>query len=297
MLRRLNGARDLVVRRFPGRLGEAIRLGLYASSHIVPVPPPTRDDRPWVPLGEMGCQGIDLGESDQLDCLERWKAAPFQDLFRLLRHDRSINTQRPGQSSLTNGWYNTPDAEIYAAMIFERRPRRIVEVGAGFSTLVARATIGHAGLETKITVVDPAPRTDVQASADECLRLPVENSSIGQRDWAEGDVLFIDSSHICRTRGDIPYLFCQLIPRLPRGVLVHVHDVYLPFDYPNNCDPLCYTEQYVLHALLAHSPRYRTVLASHWLSRRHTRRMQDTFSPETASDVRLYGGCYWFEVV
>jgi hypothetical protein len=76
-----------------------------------------------------------------------------------------------------------------------------------------------------------------------------------------------------------------------------VHDIYLPFDYPNNRDSLCYTEQYVLHALLAHSPRYRTVLTSHWLSRRHASRMQDTFGPETASDVRLYGGCYWFEVV
>lgn len=62
-------------------------------------------------------------------------------------------------------------------------------------------------------------------------------------------------------------------------------------------DSLCYTEQYVLHALLAQSPRHRTLLTSHWLSRRHERRMQDTCGPNTASDVRLYGGCYWFEVV
>jgi hypothetical protein len=297
MLRQLNGARDLLVRKLPGRVGDAMRLGLYASTYVLPAAPAVPDDQPWVPLGEIGCQGIDLRESDQLDRLARWTAPPFQDLFGLLRHDPAINTQRLGRSSLTNGWYNTPDAEIYAAMIVERRPRRIVEVGAGFSTLIARATIRHAGLETKITVVDPAPRTDVRASADECVRQPVERSAIGERDWSEGDVLFIDSSHICRTRGDIPYLFCQLIPRLPPGVLVHVHDIYLPFDYPNNRDSLCYTEQYVLHALLAHSPRYRTVLTSHWLSRQHARPMQDTFGPETASDVRLYGGCYWFEVV
>ena len=296
MLRQLNGARDYLVRRLPGRVGDALRLGIYASTYIAPAVPSVRDDRPWVPRGEIGCQGIDLRESNQLERLDRWKTPPFQDLFGLLRQDPAINTQRAGQTSLTNGWYNTPDAEIYAAMIFEHRPRSIVEVGAGFSTLIAKATI-HAGLPTQITVVDPAPRTDVQASADECLRLPVERSAIGERDWSAGDVLFIDSSHICRTRGDIPYLFCQLIPGLPSGVLVHVHDIYIPFDYPNNRDHLCYTEQYVLHALLAHSPRYRTVLTSHWLSRQHARRMQETFGPDTASDVRLYGGCYWFEVV
>ncbi|HWB12518.1 MAG TPA: class I SAM-dependent methyltransferase [Pirellulales bacterium] len=297
MLRRLRDIRDHVVRRLPGKPGEALRLGLYASSHIVPAAPSVRDDQAWVPVGEIGCQGIDLHERDQLEQLDRWKAAPFKEMFSLLRNDPAINTQRLGQSSLTNGWYNTPDAEVYAAMIQERQPRRIVEVGAGFSTLIARAAVRHAGLQTQITVVDPAPRTDVMQSADECLRLPVERSRLTERDWARGDVLFIDSSHVCRTRGDLPYLYCQLIPRLPPGVLIHVHDVYLPYDYPNNVDHLCYTEQYLLHALLSHSPRYRTAFACHWLSRRHPHAMREVFGAETASDARLYGGCYWFEVI
>ena len=80
-------------------------------------------------------------------------------------------------------------------------------------------------------------------------------------------------------------------------MLVHVHDIYLPFEYPNNVDHLWYTEQYVLHALLAHSPRYRTVMTSHWLSRTHASALQEVLGPEAARDPRLFGGCYWFEVV
>src|SRR6185436_19447886 len=143
--------------------------------------------------------------------LRRWKAEPYRTLYTKLRHEPSINTERLGGSSLTNGWYNTPDAEIYASLILEVKPRRIVEVGAGFSTRIARASIVHAGLPTTITVVDPEPRTDIRAIADEVVLAGVEGSNLHERDWAAGDLLFIDSSHVCRTRGDIPYLFCKLI--------------------------------------------------------------------------------------
>lgn len=293
----MGAAVDRLLRVLPGRLGQTVRMGLYARSHIVPLPPKEADESRWLPRGEIGHAGIDLREAEQLQRLERWKMREYQDLFRRLRENRTINTQRPGKPSLANGWYNSPDAEIYAAMIIDRRPRRVVEVGAGYSTLIARAAIGQAGLATRLTVVDPEPRTDVRAAADECLRVPVERSLLDDADWSEQDVLFIDSSHVCRTRGDLPYLFCRLVPRLPPGVMVHVHDIYLPFEYPNNCDELCYTEQYLLHAALSHSSRYRTLLSSHWLSREHPAAMRDTFGPDVACDVRLYGGCYWFKVV
>ena len=182
-------------------------------------------------------------------------------------------------------------------MIMDLKPRRIVEVGGGFSTRIARATVTAAGLNTSIAVVDPEPRADVRSIADDLFLAPVETSLVHELDWAAGDVLFIDSSHICRTRGDVPYLFCGLIPRLPVGVVVHVHDIFLPFDYPNNLDRLWYTEQYVLHALLSGAPRYRTMLATHWLSRSHGEEMRLTFGATVGRDPRLLGDSYWFEIV
>ena len=291
-----SGAMDYL-QRSSGNLRDSIDLANYARNSLLPLPPIATDEQKWLPASKLGLTGIDLREADQLERIAQWKSEKYQRTFATLRGNSDINTERVGQTSLTNGWYNTPDAEIYAAMILDRQPRRIVEVGAGFSTRIARATASDAGLQTRITVVDPQPRTEIQNIADEVILKPVEKSGLTEREWSSGDLLFVDSSHICRTRGDVPYLFCELIPRLPAGVLVHVHDIYLPFDYPNNLDPRCYTEQYMLHALLSHAPRYRTLITSHWLSRTHPDRMREAFGNEVARDVRLYGGCYWFEIV
>ena len=150
--------------------------------------------------------------ADQLALLESWKSARHQALFPLLRNDPAINTLRLGEAALHNNYYPTPDAEIYAAMILDRKPRCIVEVGSGFSTLIARAAVNFCGHDTRIVVIDPCPRTDVHAAADEVILSPAETSGLTGFTWANDDLLFIDSSHICRVRGDLPCLFCRVVP-------------------------------------------------------------------------------------
>jgi hypothetical protein len=182
-------------------------------------------------------------------------------------------------------------------MILDVGPPRIVEVGCGYSTLVARRAIGYAGLPTKLAVVDPAPRTDVGLAADEIVTSPVEDSGLDRRDWTENDILFIDSSHICRARGDVPFLFCRVLPKLPAGVVVHVHDVFIPYDYPTNYDERCYSEQYLLHCVLSGSSRYSTILSTHYLSRHHPQAMQAVFGPRVGASQLYNGASYWFQVV
>jgi hypothetical protein len=185
-------------------------------------------------------------------------------------------------------------------MILDRQPRRIVEVGSGFSTLVARKAVAFSGHPAEIVVIDPYPRTDVKAVADKLVLKPVEQTDLVDGPWASNDLLFIDSSHICRTRGDLPYLFCKVIPSLPPGMLVHVHDIFLPYDYPNLYDAWCHTEEYLLCCMLAHNTRYRIVMATHWLSRTHATEMNATFGPfsGTAASAPHHLGCsFWFEVM
>jgi hypothetical protein len=217
-----------------------------------------------------------------------------------LREDPTINKLGLGSPGVSNTFCNTPDAEIYGAMILDRNPRRIVEVGSGFSTLIARKAVSIAGYRSKIVVIDPYPRTDVKPAADELNLKPVEQTDLAQSDWSPDDLLFIDSSHICRTRGDLPYLFCKVIPSLPAGVLVHVHDIFLPFDYPNLYDQWCHSEEYLLACMLSHSKRYRVVLATHWLSRTEPAAMHAAFGPlaGTAASAPHHLGCsFWLEVV
>lgn len=276
-----------------------LRLAEYAKQWLLPRPSPNADN--YVPSHLIGCQPRLLSVEEQLKRLRAWKDAQHQELYRQLRNDSRINTGFLGRSwlggsALHNGYYPTPDAEIYASMILDLQPDRIVEVGSGFSTLIARRAIGYAGLGTRLTVIDPAPRTEVEGVADEVIRRPVEESGLCEREWGEEDMLFIDSSHVTRARGDIPYLFCRLIPKLPPRVCVHVHDVFIPWDYPTNYDAFCYSEQYVLYALLAGTAKYRTLLSTHYLSRQHSAQMQELFGPLAARDALFFGASFWFRV-
>jgi len=274
-------------------------LARFMRENVQPILPEGADETLNKPLSMLDPPAIDFRLESQLALLTSFQSPAHQALFRELREDRVINKFGFGSEAVSNTYCNTPDAEIYAAMILDRRPPRVVEVGSGFSTLVARKAVSYSRSDTKIVVYDPFPRTDVKPAADELNLMPVERSGLAQSDWSPRDLLFIDSSHICRTRGDLPYLFCKVIPALPDGVLVHVHDIFLPYDYPNLYDQWCHTEQYLLACMLSHSRRYRVVMTTHWLSRTQPAAMNATFGPlaGTAASAPHHFGCsFWFEV-
>jgi hypothetical protein len=241
--------------------------------------------------------GADVGwaPDEGLAPLRRWQAA-YPELFQALRADPRINAECPGRACLHNGLFGTPDAEIYGAMILDLQPRHIVEVGAGFSTRIARAAASRLPGGCRITVIDPEPRTDVAAAADTVVRAPVEDGALEPFLDEEGLLLFIDSSHVLRAGGDVAYLFTSALPRLRAGTAVHVHDVFLPYDYPAEYRARLYTEQYVLQPLLAHHPRYRVLFAAHWMSRERPREMQATFGEAVGRDDRFYGASLWLQV-
>ncbi len=238
-----------------------------------------------------GHDGIDLREDEQRERLRRWGAA-YGDLFRRLREDPRINPQAQNEDRIENGWFPSPDSELYAAMLGDLRPDRIVEVGGGFSTRVARAAIAWHGLPTRITVIDPEPRVEVSADADEVILRGIEEVRPSDLGLEAGDVLFIDSSHRVRPEWDVAHLYTRVVPTLPVGTVVHVHDVFLPYDYPPMFQDIDFSEQYVLAALLAHSPRYRVLFAARHLAKQE---------PEMMSDVlgwgpKSHGGSFWFAV-
>jgi hypothetical protein len=289
-----------VLRRLSPVLREERELSSHAREYIVPNPPTEPDRLANVPLTRLDVPGIDFRADAQLATLQCFSTEQHRQLFEALRKDPLINRSALGEEAVSNTFCNTPDAEIYASMILARRPATVVEVGSGFSTLIAKKAIEFLGYDSRIMVFDPYPRTDVRAVADDMHLAPVEKSTLLQRRWEEGDILFIDSSHICRTRGDLPYLFCQVLPSLPVGVMVHIHDIFLPYDYPNLYDQWAHTEEYLLACTLAHSRRYRVVLATHWLSREHPAQMNAVFGPfaGTEKSPPHHLGCsFWIEVV
>ncbi|MEM7088827.1 MAG: class I SAM-dependent methyltransferase [Pseudomonadota bacterium] len=152
-----------------------------------------------------------------------------------------------------NGYYDSPDADALYLMVRRFRPKHVIEVGCGNSTRITRQAIMDGGMDTTITAIDPYPRADIASVVDrfEQKRLEeVDPALFAQLD--AGDILFIDSSHVVRISNDVAHLFCRIIPALKPGVIIHVHDVFLPYEYPKRFFYDCpgWGEQYMLHALL-----------------------------------------------
>lgn len=176
------------------------------------------------------------------------------------------------QYSFDNAYFTSPDAEVLYALIGLHRPSRIVEVGSGHSTKVMRQAIVDHHLGTKIISIDPDPRVDVAGYADEIHRSRVEELD-GQQvaDWLEpDDMLFIDSSHLIRIGNDVPFLYFDVLPRLRRGVLVHIHDIFLPYEYPVDWvmrEKWRFDEQILLNAILTWSDAFKILWPGYFLQK------------------------------
>jgi Methyltransferase domain len=263
---------------------------------VIPADLSSKDLASYVPVDQLDCAGIDFGLPQQIQRLEGWRSRD-ESLYSRLRADAAINTLCLGRNYLHNGWYPTPDAEVYASMIGDIRPTDIVEVGGGFSTRIARTAIEHFGITTRLLVVDPEPRTDIREIADSLITSPIESVDASLLPM-EGEriLLFIDSSHVLRARGDVQYLLNGLVPHLASGATVHLHDVYLPWDYPFLYQAKVLTEQYVLQALLSFADRYRVLFSTHHLTREHPAEMRETFGSIVGADHAHFGASLWFEV-
>jgi hypothetical protein len=173
--------------------------------------------------------------------------------------------------------YDGADAEVLFGMIRFQRPNRIIEIGAGYSTLVISAAVRSLvaeGHEVVFTSVDPFPPSMLSPLPEGLATLTaVPAQALPTSDFtalAPGDVLFLDTTHVVKVGGEVNWLFLEVLPRLKPGVLVHVHDIFLPFEYPREWledRGYYWAEQYLLQALLSGSAAFEVLLALHWLSR------------------------------
>ena len=274
---------------------EYFELGAYTNEWIVPKNIPTSKMDQLIPFDQLERKGLLFDDKNQLQKLKYWQAN-YLSIYQAIRDDQYINTQFHMEDYVHNGYYPTPDAEIYASMILDHKPVRILEIGGGFSTLIARKIISEAKLNCSIEVIDPKPRADIEHVADKIVLKNVEDIPFQEMNITQDTLLFIDSSHICRSTGDIPYLYCNILPVLPLGSLVHVHDIFLPYDYPLIYKKWLYNEQYILQGMLSYSQRYEILFSTHYLTRMYPGEMQATFGQIVGKDSRFYGASFWLRV-
>jgi predicted O-methyltransferase YrrM len=169
---------------------------------------------------------------------------------------------RPPTPRFEQDWFPRLDAAIAYTLVRVRKPRWIIEIGSGHSTRFLARAIADEGLTTRLTAIDPAPRAALAGLAVDWLRQPVQAAGGSPfAALAPGDVLFIDSSHVLMPGSDVDFLLNDIWPRLPAGVLVHVHDIFLPDAYPKAWAWRGYNEQ---NALAARLLRDRLLWSSRW---------------------------------
>jgi predicted O-methyltransferase YrrM len=176
---------------------------------------------------------------------------------------------RSPEACWANDFFTGTDAALLYAMLATRRPKRYFEIGSGYSTKLARRAIRDHGLEATVLSIDPSPRAEIDALCDTIVRRCLEDVDIALFDELEaGDVLFFDGSHYSFMGSDVVVFWLEVLPRLRPGVLVQIHDIFLPYDYPREWADRFYTEQYLLAvALTAPKPFLEVVFPAHYAMR------------------------------
>lgn len=278
---------------FQGRLGgEFVPAGHFYS--VVPSAETRKAyaTAPATPYEPSALPGIDLNLPGQ----EAHLRAIFKVHGELMHADQAVEGLR---YRFDNPAYSYGDAISYQAMLDRLKPRQIVEVGSGYSSAFALDYIERRlDWQTRITFIEPYPQllhsllrpgdteritiipTGVQGIPDEVF------TALGQ-----DDILFIDSTHCSKLGSDVNHLFFQVLPKLKPGVVVHIHDIFWPFDYPASWieKGFSWNESYLLHALLIDSDRFRIEFFADFYFNLHRRRV----SEHAPSVLKNTGGHIW----
>ncbi|MFT3805699.1 class I SAM-dependent methyltransferase [Arenimonas sp.] len=242
--------------------------------------------------------GIDFDDASHLHVL--------QDVMPRLLPAYDYPETLPDSDTLSsfytrNSQFSWLDARALFALLHEWRPRRVIEVGSGYSSLlmadVNRRFLGGA---CEISCIEPYPRPFLQAAVPGIARLLVRRvQDVPMEEFARleaGDVLFIDSSHVAKTGSDVNHLYFEVLPRLTAGVRIHVHDIFLPNDYPQDwaiADNRSWNEQYLLRALLMHSTAFRVVFGCSYAFHRFPDEVRAALA--LPSGAAFGGGSFWIE--
>ena len=218
--------------------------------------------------------GINMNDSVQLDLL-RNHFSKFRSEYE------SISAEPPPDQV----WpFSGPDALVAYCMVRHFRSRRIIEVGSGSSSLV----LGQAAAknnDSTLICIDPFPGELLRKGSIPALQSLIESrvQDVELEFFSQleaGDILFIDSSHTVKVGGDVNYLFLEVLPRLKPGVIVHVHDIFFPFDYPRDWMVekfRFWTEQYLLQAFLIFNSEFEVLMANSYLNHYHLSEFKAAF--------------------
>lgn len=247
----------------------------------------------WKGIDENTIEGVDLNEDNQIDLLSKleffYPLLPFQESkTKKLRY------------YYDNEYYRYSDAFFLFGMIHYLKPKKIIEVGSGFSSALMLDT-NTLFFENKIALhfIEPYPErlqslmTDSDKKQVKIIVKKIQEVPLDFFGTLEnGDILFIDSSHVSKCGSDLNYILFEILPVLNKGVFIHFHDIFYPFEYPKQWvfDGRNWNENYILRAFLMYNKSFKIKLFSHYLHLHQAQYLKNM--PITAND---FGGSIWLK--
>lgn len=235
---------------------------------------PIFDSRHLVrPLSDIrNLKGIDWNIDGQLELLKSFSFA--EELKSIPLKPTTKQKSKKPNFYINNGSFSFADAAYWYNLIRAKNPSRIIEIGSGNSTLLAALAITknkhfNKSYSCKHICIEPYEVPWLEQIGVTVIREKVENVDVNIfSELKENDFLFIDSSHIIRPQGDVLFEYLELLPTLKTGVIVHVHDIFSPKDYPEEWiinEVKFWNEQYLLEAFLISNKDWKIIAALNFL--------------------------------
>lgn len=206
----------------------------------------------------------------------------------------------PFQPVYDNGYLPALDMAGIYTMLAKYRPAVYLEIGSGNSTKMTCKAIRDHNLKTRVISIDPEPRAEIQGMADEIYRKPLEDMNLEIfTTLGENDIVFVDNSHRILPNSDAMVFFMEVLPKLAKGVIVHFHDVYLPYDYPQFMCERFYSEQYGLAlCLMANPDRYVPLLPNYFISEdpELSSMLKPLWDHPNLKGLEKHGGSFWIRI-
>lgn len=276
------------------------RLNSYTEKYYIALEyPPSRDYKPRWGYTHPPHSGLSeiFHKNFEDHCRTLENLATFKPFFDSI--NLNFEHEKPGEP----GWLKTPlnafDAALIYYFIAEIKPKMYLEIGSGVSTLFTARAISDHNLKTSIISIDPDPRAEVDAVCSRVIRQSLETCDLSIFSQLEsGDILFVDGSHRSFMNSDVTVFMMDVLPMLKPGVVIGIHDIILPYDYPDEFKNWYWNEQYILGVyLLAAANRIKILMPGRYMSFRPE--LETAFSSilqnwQEDKNVWLEGGSLWF---
>jgi predicted O-methyltransferase YrrM len=251
-------------------------------------------------MREFSLTGIDMNIENQIQLLHQM-SSKFRSEYDCLPTNR---TKKPYQYYLKNQSFKSVDGEMLYCMIRHFKPKRLVEIGSGCSTylsaqamLVNEQETGHKG---EFVAIDPYPNDVVKnrfPGLSQVIQARIEDIGLPQfKELRQNDILFIDSTHVLKIGSDVQYLYLEVLPKLEAGVIVHIHDIFLPREYPKEWllrKYIFWNEQYLLAAFLAFNNAFEVLWAANLMHTRYPQLLEEAFRSYDRSAQWIGPGSFW----